>query len=81
MKANSDYFEARLLKHFAECDDQLGREEYLAGDLTLADFALYPLVVLRAPLIEAHGGLENVSRWANTMAKRPGVKRGMKLGT
>ena len=79
VKANTDYFEARIFTHLAYCNDRLGQEEYLASDLSLADFALYPLVVLQAPLIEERGGLEHLSRWAATMAKRPGVKRGMKL--
>ena len=81
VKGNTDFFEARLLKHLAYCIDRLGEAEYLAGNLSLADFALYPLVVLRAPMIEAQGGLKHLSRWAATMAKRPGVKRGMKLAS
>ena len=72
VKANTDFFEVLLFKQLAYCNDRLGKEEYLAGDLSLADFALYPPVLLRAPLIEAYGGLEHLSRWAATMAKRPG---------
>ncbi len=79
VKANTDFFEVLLFKQLAYCNDRLGKEEYLAGDLSLADFALYPPVLLRAPLIEAYGGLEHLSRWAATMAKRPGVKRGIEL--
>lgn len=79
VNANTDFFEARLFSHLTYCDTRLGEEEYLAVDLSLADFALYPLVVLRAPLIEEYGGLENLTRWTATMARRPGVKRGMKL--
>ena len=80
-KGNTDIFEARLLKHLAYCSDRPGEAEYLAGDLSLADFAPYTLVVLRAPMIEAQGGLEHLSRWAATIAKRTGVKRGMKLAS
>ncbi len=79
VKANTDFFVDRMFKHLAYCNARLGQEEYLAGDLSLADFALYPLAVLHAPLIEARGGLEHLSRWTATMAKRPAVKRGMKL--
>ena len=59
-------------------DCGLYRSEFLAGaDISIADFALYPLTVVRRPLIEGAGDLPHLTRWAATLADRPGVQRGM----
>lgn len=77
--ANTAFFENRLLGFLRLCDQQLGGEDFLAGEISVADFALYPVVASRKALIDKAGGMPNLSRWAATMASRPGVQRGMKL--
>jgi len=47
------------------------------GTVSIADFALYPLAVVRQPLIERAGDLPNLTRWTATMALRPAVQRAM----
>ena len=42
------------------------------------DFALYPLTVVRRPLIDRAGDLANLVRWSDAVGARPGVARGMK---
>lgn len=71
--------EKRLIDYFRLTDRRLGEAEYLAGELTIADLALYPLVDRRRPLIDKAGGLDNLSRWAAAMAARPAVQRAMKV--
>jgi len=75
--ANVEFFEQRLLRFLGVVDSRLASSEYLAGELSVADFALYPLVATRLPLIEKAGGLAHLRRWAATMAARPAVAKGM----
>ena len=75
--ANVDYFKKRLLDSFLACDQALDGKDYLAGELSIADLMLYPSFALRRSLIEEAGGFDNLRRWADAMAMRPGIKRGM----
>jgi len=60
-------------------DRQLADHEYLAGDLSIADFATFPWV-------RGHGwsgvdiaGLEHLQRWLNDLEQRPAVQRGLNV--
>jgi hypothetical protein len=55
-----------------------GEVEFLAGELSIADLALFP-TVFRRELIEEHGELRHLIRWIATMSARPAVQRGMKV--
>ncbi|MBI3452807.1 MAG: glutathione S-transferase N-terminal domain-containing protein [Rhodospirillales bacterium] len=70
-------FETRLTDFLRFVDKRLGEVEYLAGELSVADFALYPLAAGRQALIDKVGGLDNLKRWTKALAARPGVARGM----
>jgi GST-like protein len=72
---------ARLLRVM---DAQLAREEYLAGEYSIADIATYPWVSAAFPLLkqaspEGVGEGANVERWINAIAARPTVKKGMEI--
>jgi len=75
--ANVAFFEERTLRFLRVADRRLADRRYLAGDLSIGDFALYPICVVRRPLIDRAGDLPNLVRWADEMAARPGVERGM----
>lgn len=75
--ANIEYFEKRLLNFLAPVDQQLAGREYIAGELSIADIALYPIFATRKALIEKAGGLEHLRRWGATMAARPEIAKGM----
>ena len=60
-------------------DRRLSESEYLAGEFSIADIALYPTVAFRRELIEQHGELRHLLRWMATVAARPGVQRGMRV--
>ncbi|MCU0896595.1 MAG: glutathione S-transferase N-terminal domain-containing protein [Burkholderiales bacterium] len=75
--ANVEFFEQRLLRFLGVADARLASHEYLAGELSVADIALYPLVATRMPLVEKSGGLAHLRRWAGAMAARPAVAKGM----
>ena len=76
-EATAAMFEARLFTHFHTCCFPLEAGDYLAGDLSLADIALYPLVDSRRDAIRANPQLAPLSAWAARMAARPAVIRGM----
>ena len=75
--ANVEYFKKRLLTAFLACDQALEGNDYLAGELSVADLMLYPSVALRRSLIDDAGGYDNLRRWADMMRARPAVERGM----
>jgi len=72
-------FEQRLINQLRNADRRLGEVEFLAGEFSIADVALYPTVAFRRELIEQNGELPNLMRWAAAMAARPAVQRGMKV--
>ena len=75
--ALQDFVEKRFVSVVRPCDQRLAGREYLADELSIADLALYPVVAGRRALIEKAGDLKNLLRWADLMAARPAVKRGM----
>jgi len=76
---NVDFFEKRLVNALRVADERLAGREYLADEISVADLALYPVVATRKPVIEKHGGLPNLAKWAERMVARPGVAKGMQV--
>jgi GST-like protein len=74
-----EYFRKRLLGFFSVCDRRLEGRDWLAGEPSVADLALYPNFAARKALIDQAGGFSNLQRWGAAMAARPGVARAMKL--
>ncbi|MBI1942100.1 MAG: glutathione S-transferase family protein [Betaproteobacteria bacterium] len=72
--ADVDFFKARLANFFRIADARLAGRDFLAGEISLADLALYPVVAQRKALAE---GLPNLAAWRERMAARPGVQKGM----
>jgi len=77
-EAITNHFRKRLLNFFAVCDAHLGKgNEFLAGEISVADFMLYPNYFARKALIDAAGGYANLHAWGARMGARPGVQKGM----
>jgi GST-like protein len=74
-----EHFENRLLRYLRVCDGQLKSREYLTDEITIADFALYPVTAARKPLIDKAGDLPNLTRWMGAMAARPAIQKAMGL--
>ena len=86
-----DRFTMETKRQLDVLDKQLAKNRYIAGDeYTIADMAIWPwygqlvrnVVYEAAEFLDA-GSYEHVNRWANEIAERPAVKRGMmvnKLG-
>lgn len=73
-----EHFENRLLKYFRVCDAQLKGKDYLVGELTVADLALFTVANSRKALIDKAGDLPNLTRWFAAMAARPAIQRALK---
>jgi GSH-dependent disulfide-bond oxidoreductase len=71
--------EGRMIGFLKMCEHYLTETKYLAGDVSIADFALYPFYVQRKALIDKIGGLDNFNRWAEQMATRPALADAMAL--
>lgn len=74
---NMKFLSERLLGILRVADRQLAQHEWLASELSIADFALYPVVAVRRALVDGAGDLPHLVRWADALAARPGVARGM----
>ena len=75
--ANVAWFEQRLTRQFRLADARLAEREWLADELSFADFALYPIYAVRKSLVDAAGDLPNLARWGAALAARPAVAKGM----
>lgn len=58
-------------------DQQLADHEYLAGDLSIADFATFPWVRGHDWSGVNIDGLDHLQRWLNALESRPAVRRGL----
>jgi len=77
VEANIEYGKQRLLRWFGEANAQLGKTAYLAGEISLADYALFPVIDQRRALAE-EAGLRNLLRWRDEIGARHGVQKGMR---
>jgi len=73
-----DLFRERLRSFIGVIDKELATGTYLCGELSVADFALLPLVLLPhvAGALEETGAA-NVKRWQADMMARPSVARAL----
>jgi GSH-dependent disulfide-bond oxidoreductase len=77
-EANMAWLTERMLRYFRIVDARLADRDYLADEISVADFALYPVYAVRKQKIdEANGALANLSRWGAALGARPGVAKGM----
>ena len=75
--ANLEWLGTRMFRFFRLADARLEGREWLADELSIADFALYPVVAVRQPQLDAAGGFPNLERWRAAIAERPGVAKAM----
>ena len=76
--ANLRFCEERLIRYFRVADGRLADREWLADELSIADFALYPLAVVRKPYIDGAGDLPNLTRWMAAIGAREAVAKAMR---
>lgn len=74
-----DRYQTEGRRLFEVLDSQLGKSEYLAGDYSIADMATWPWVRTHKWSGIEVDGLENLQRWMDAIAARPGADRGIKV--
>jgi len=75
--ANLKFCEERLLRYFRVADGRLADREWLADELSIADFGLYPLCAVRRPYIDGAGDMPNLAHWMGALAARPAVAKAL----
>ena len=65
----------------AVMDEQLADRDFLAGDYSIADIAAFPWVRPYKRLGNNVDNFPNLKRWYETLKARPGVRRGIDLGS
>jgi GSH-dependent disulfide-bond oxidoreductase len=69
-------YQRETLRLFGVLDNQLASHEYIAGDYSIADMALWPWVKGYAWSGVILDGLKHLQRWHDAIAERPAAKRG-----
>ncbi len=60
-------------------DQHLAEHEYMAGEYSIADMAIFPWVAPAKRIGLDMGEFENVRRWYNEIAARPAVQKGFSI--
>ena len=74
-QSTGEIFMDRVEAHFSYLEGRLSGAAYLAGPLSVADLALYPIVCWCRNMIEDLDSFAAIEDWAERMADRPAVKR------
>ncbi|WP_413164201.1 glutathione binding-like protein [Capilliphycus salinus ALCB114379] len=70
-------YEKETLRLFGVLDGELGKQEFIAGEYSIADIATYPWVAAYEYLGVTLDNHPNLKRWVETMKNRPAVQKGM----
>jgi len=73
-------FHGEVTRLYDVMEFQLGREEYLAGDYSIADIAAWPWVFRHDWQGQDLEDFPNVKRWFEAVGDRPAVQRGAAVG-
>ncbi|MBD2090497.1 glutathione S-transferase N-terminal domain-containing protein [Microcoleus sp. FACHB-1515] len=74
-------YETETYRLYGVLDKQLQTQEYICGDYSIADIAIYPWVAVydfQGLTLDNH---PNLKRWTESIAQRPAVQRGMAVPT
>jgi len=71
-----DRYQNETRRLYEVLDRRLADVEYLAGDYSIADIATWPWVSIHSWAGVSLDGLPGLSRWLETVGKRPAVQKG-----
>jgi glutathione S-transferase len=70
-----DFMRRRTEKHLQLIDAELGTREYIAGDCSIVDFAVFPYAILVEDFLDLPlSRLPHLARWTETMRARSAVQ-------
>lgn len=70
-------YETETLRLYSVLDTQLAANEFICGDYSIADMAIYPWVAIYEFQELTLSNHPNLKRWVEAIALRPAVQRGM----
>ena len=71
-----EFHQQKLIGAIELLNQQLEKSDYIAGDCSIADFAMFPLSNILEDFLERPlADFPNLEQWCNRMRNRPGVKR------
>lgn len=70
-------YQAETRRLYGVLDGQLAQREYVAGDYSIADIALYPWVARHEWHRIELADFAHIARWYHAIGARPAVRRGM----
>lgn len=76
--ANAAFAEQRFVRFVKAVEQRLAGREWLADELSIADFALYPVCAVRQKVIDALDDVPQLKRWMGALGAREGVVRGIR---
>ena len=78
------YSHERYANEYHRClgvlERRLEGRDYLLGDYSIADMAVWPWVLIAKPLGQPLDEFPNVTRWRQALKERPAVRAGVDLG-
>jgi glutathione S-transferase len=74
-----DRYQREVRRLFEVLDGQLSRQEFLAGEYSIADIATWPWVQGHDWVGVGVDGLPQLQRWLGVVGSRPAVQRGMQV--
>lgn len=74
-------FKSEVKRLYRVLENALSRSDYVAGDYSIADMAIYPWIVPFARQGQDISDCPALKAWMDRMQSRPAVKAGMELGS
>lgn len=72
----AEYHRQKLTGTIEVLEKKLARSDYLAGNCSIADFALFPVSIILEDFLERPlSDFPNLEAWADRMNQRPGVRK------
>lgn len=75
-----DRYTAEVGRLYGVLDRRLADREFVAGDYSIADMAIFPWIAPWTQQGQLLSDFPHVSRWFDTVAARPAVARGRRVG-
>lgn len=74
-------YKSKLVNYATLLDTQLQGRDYLCGEYSIADIALYPWTLIWEDMSDVSlATYPNLSKWANTISERPAVRAALSVG-
>lgn len=74
-----DRYRAEVARLYGVLDRRLAQHEYVAGDYSIADMAIWPWASLREGQQQSLDDKPNFARWLDAVGNRPAVRAGRAL--